>query len=417
MKARYLAQHLEDVDRSAWGRIVVFTGARQTGKTTLVRERYSGYRYISVEDPVMRGQYARLTAGQWHTAYPRAILDEVQKEPSLIESIKSVYDQWGDSRYVLLGSSQLLLLGRVRESLAGRCIIRELYPLTVPELATKDWGERVGESMFQVMLRGGEEPELLPSALMHPRHAEISVAWDHYVRYGGYPALTDEGMSDGERWEWLRTYVRTYLERDVRDLVAMRDLEPYVKLQQYLAFQTGGLLNISGIANEIGVSAKTVKRYIEYLGVSYQAVVLPAWGRNGSRRLVKAGKCHYLDNGVLRAVLHRSSGMPSGNEYESLVVAELYKQARQCGVDAQFYHLRTSDGREVDLLIEVPAGYYAIEVKKTEHAVREDGRHLRGLEEILDKPVLGRYVLSEDVETHDFGDRVVCVNVAMFVGA
>lgn len=131
MKNRKIASAILRKHGSKTGHIVVFTGARQTGKTTLARKLFPGYEYISVEDPVMRGQYARLTARQWESLYPFAVLDEVQKEPALIESIKSVYDQWPDPKYILLGSSQLLLLEKVKESLAGRCIIIELFPLTL----------------------------------------------------------------------------------------------------------------------------------------------------------------------------------------------------------------------------------------------------------------------------------------------
>ncbi len=417
MKARYVAQHLSDADNSQWGRIIVFTGARQTGKTTLVRNHYADFPYVSVEDPVMRTQYARLTSAQWHAMFPKAILDEVQKEPVLIESVKSVYDQWPDARYILLGSSQLLLLDKIHESLSGRCLIKELFPLSVPELATNDWSDTVPDSPFQQMLLSGKVPVFLPTFLFHPRHDVISEAWRHYVTYGGYPALTEMSVSETDRRSWLATYVRTYLERDVRDLVAFRDLEPYIKLQQYLAFQTSGIVNATNIANDIGVSAKTVMRYLNYLQISYQALLLPAWIKNPAKRLVKSPKMHYLDNGVLQAVLHKQSPMPSGGEFESLVVAELYKQAKQCGADAQFFHLRTSDGKEVDLLIETPSGYFAFEIKKTEHAVREDARHLLSLAPILDKPLVASFVISQDYETHDFDNDVYGVCAEMLVGA
>jgi hypothetical protein len=121
------------------GRIIILTGARQTGKTTLARNAFPGYAFLSIEDPILRQSYAGLSAAQWRDLYPRAILDEVQKQPVLIESIKSVYDQWPEPRYILLGSSQLLLLEKVKESLAGRCHIVELFPLTLPELGTESW--------------------------------------------------------------------------------------------------------------------------------------------------------------------------------------------------------------------------------------------------------------------------------------
>ena len=110
MKSRFLKVVLNKQHKSALGRIIVLTGARQTGKTTLSKQCFPDYTYLSIEDPVLRMEYKKLTASQWHLHYPYAILDEVQKEPALIESIKSVYDQYSDTKYLLLGSSQLLLL-------------------------------------------------------------------------------------------------------------------------------------------------------------------------------------------------------------------------------------------------------------------------------------------------------------------
>ncbi len=114
MKNRQFASVVERKSQSKFGRIVVLTGARQTGKTTLVRKIFPNYEYISVEDPITRRIFSELTSAQWKSLYPNAILDEVQKEPQLIESIKATYDQWEEPRYVLLGSSQLLLLEKVR---------------------------------------------------------------------------------------------------------------------------------------------------------------------------------------------------------------------------------------------------------------------------------------------------------------
>jgi predicted AAA+ superfamily ATPase len=136
------------------GRILVFTGARQTGKTTLVKQFFHNYAYLAIDDPVESRAYLSLTASQWKELYPRAVLDEVQKKPVLIESIKSVYDRYKEPRYVLLGSSQLLLLEKVRESLAGRCTIVELFPLTLPERCTNKWKDMVQPSFFQQYMKG-----------------------------------------------------------------------------------------------------------------------------------------------------------------------------------------------------------------------------------------------------------------------
>jgi len=416
MKARYTSQHIEDDLNSSWGRIIVFTGARQTGKTTLVKNLFNDFKYISIEDPTTRTQYTSLTASQWHELIPKAILDEIQKEPRLIESIKSVYDQWKNVRYILLGSSQLLLMKQVKESLAGRCIIKELYPLTIPELETQSWEEKINLSPLQQLITTGSLPTLMPSVLMEEDFPKKMAAWNHYTNFGGYPALTDECRTDKERYKWLSTYVRTYLERDVRDLATFKDLEPYIKLQQITAIQTSCILNANSIAREIGVTSKTVMHYLQYLEMSYQAILLPAWDKNKAKRLSKSPKMHYMDYGVLQAVLHKQSPMPTGKEFESIVVTEIYKQIKQTETDIQFYHLRTLDGKEIDLLLETPNGYYAFEIKQTSHKKKDDARQLLSLESILDKPLLKAFVLSNDPMQHQYNEKTIAISVVQMLG-
>lgn len=415
MRNRKLASIVLQKSALKTGRIIVFTGARQTGKTTLARKLFPEYEYVSVEDPILRSRYAQLTAQQWKTLFPTAIMDEIQKEPILIESIKSVYDQWPEPRYILLGSSQLLLLAKVRESLAGRCSILELFPLTVPELRTSSWEDDIEDSVFQRFTATKRTDEWLPSFLFDKKMAEKQLAWDHYAKFGGYPAVSDTELPDQEKYDWLKDYVKTYLERDIRDLASFRDLEPFVKLQRYLAINTGNLINSSAIATQLGISAKTVSRYIQYFEISYQAISLPAWSRNENKRLVKTPKIHYLDPGVMQAVLQKRGGI-TGNEFESMVIAEIYKQVKTIQQQANFFHLRTQDGKEVDLLIELPEGYVAFEIKMKEVITKQDIRHLTGLEEILDKPLLHSFVLSNDHQTREFGEHITALNVTYFLG-
>jgi predicted AAA+ superfamily ATPase len=423
MLNRKILEYARNLSQSPVGRILVFTGARQTGKTTVTRHGFPEYTYISIEDPVLRGQYTRLTAAQWRELYPRAILDEVQKEPQLIESIKAVYDQWSGPRYMLLGSSQLLLLEKVRESLAGRCAIIELYPLTLPELETADWTEPVGDSLFQQFLINLEKaqgewiaaPEILPSFLLDKKMAKKKAAWDYYLKFGGYPALTNPALSDEERYIWLHEYVRTYLERDIRDLASFRDLEPVIKLQRYLANMTAQVLNSSAAAVQLGLSVKTVQRYIHFFELSYQIMTIPAWSRNLNKRLVKAPKIHYLDNGVLQGVLEKQGGL-TGHEFESLVAAEIYKQIRCAGAPGQLFHLRTHDGFEVDLLLELPQGYIAFEIKMADRIRDSDASGLKKLSAILDKPLLHGFLLSQDDETRRLDEHITALHGAYFLG-
>jgi predicted AAA+ superfamily ATPase len=305
---------------------------------------------------------------------------------------------------------------KVRESLAGRCLIYELYPLTLPELATTSWDDEIVPSTWQKLLLGQTETsEILPSFLMDKRLHVKSASWNHYVRLGGYPALVAEDMTEDDKYTWLKTYVHTYLERDLRDLVSFRDLEPFIKLQRAVATYTGGLFNASNFSRDVGVTSKTVQRYLEYLRLSYQVIILPAWERNAAKRLMKTPKVHFMDNGVLQAVLQKHGGL-TGNEFESLVIAEIYKQAKNIQADVSFHHLRTQDGKEVDLLVETQDGYFAFEIKMAERVAPIDTRHLQNLETILDKPLIHAFVLSNDNETHYFSDKITALHAAMFLG-
>ena len=414
MKSRFLKSALTAKSNSSLARIIVLTGARQTGKTTLARHCFPSYAYLSIEDPVLRVQYKNLTAGQWKMFYPEAILDEVQKEPVLIESIKSVYDQYPDIRYLLLGSSQLMLLNKVKESLAGRCVIKEVLPLTLPEILSGSWDDSPEFSWFQKYLKTMKLPAGLPSFELYPDFAKKMKAFHYYLVNGGYPALVAENLNDDERFEWLKNYVRTYLERDVRDLADFKSLEPFVKVQKMTALLTAQLVNFSSLGNEAKVSSKTAQRFLQYLEISYQTIMLQPWSNNKLKRLVKSPKLHYLDPGVQRAILQKR-GEISGNEFESAIVAEIYKQAKVMDCSGSFYHLRTHDGAEVDLLLELEEGFIAFEIKMSAHVGRKDARHLLHLHEILGKPVIHGFILSNDNVIKEIDEKILAIPAAMFL--
>lgn len=414
MVSRQIIPKLKSKCTTKFGRIIVLTGARQTGKTTLSKNTFQEYGYISIGDPQLRSIYGKLTASQWKELYPQSILDEVQKEPSIIESVKSAFDQFDDVKYILLGSSQLLLMEKVRESLAGRCSIYEIFPLVLPEMRTKSMDDMVEPSLLQKEI-SGENPNYLPSFLLDKEMAVKQYLFDYYLQFGGYPALIDNTLTENDRYDWLQNYVRTYLERDIRDLASFRDLEPFVILQKYLAQNTAQLINASAIAKQLGVTVKTVQRYIKYTEMSYQTLTLQPWTKNTNKRLVKTPKIHFLDNGVLQAVLKKRGGV-TGFEFESAIVSEIYKQIKNSQIEANFFFLRTHDQKEVDLLIELGDGYYAFEIKMAEKVSATDARHLKDLGDILDKPLKKSFLLSNDKETKQFADNILAVNVAMFLG-
>ena len=417
MKNRTLFNYIRQKSTNETGRLIALTGARQTGKTTLVRRGFPDYTCLSLEDPVTRPDFVALSAPQWYQRYPRSILDEVQKAPSVIESIKAVYDRYPDARSMLLGSSQILLMDRIRESLAGRVSLVELYPLTLPEMLTDSWEDPVIESRFIRFLATGEREILCDDMpLQEDGYAKAARHLAHYLEFGAMPAIMDPGISDEDRYDWLDSYVRTYLQRDLRDLANLHDVVPFVRLLRAIAGLTGGLLNMQELARLAGVTARTANRFVSYLALSYQVILLQPWFRNRSKRLSRSPKIHLFDPGIQRVLLNRR-GRPTGPEFESAVVAEIHKQIKNSRLPVDCYHLRTFDGREVDMLIETETGFHPVEIKMTERVSSADARHLRRLDTILDKPILGSLVLSNDPHSKDLGEDITALPVGWALGA
>jgi predicted AAA+ superfamily ATPase len=209
------------------------------------------------------------------------------------------------------------------------------------------------------------------------------------------PALIAPDMDDTDRMDWLRDYQELYLQRDLADLARLSDLEPFARAQKIAALRSGELIQYAALGAAAGVGAATAKLYLQYLELSFQIVLLQPWFRNAEKRLSKSPKLHFLDNGIRRGILRRT-GDPDGHELETAVVSEAIKQGTLTRTGVEYNHLRTSDGREVDLLLELDRGYVALEAKLAERVTDSDARHLRDLAEILDKPLLGAVVVSSD---------------------
>jgi hypothetical protein len=406
-RLRTTQKRLQKLWGSSRGRITVLTGARQVGKTTLVTNAFPGVPLLRFDALTERLAYRSLTPADWIERFPVAILDEVQKAPELFDTLKSVFDQAPETRYLLLGSSQIQLLDGVRETLAGRAALMRLHPLTLPELM--DEGGSMPCSSFQRLLTDSDslperEKELFdPVAAISPREASARRWWDHLARWGGMPSLIATDFDDAERMDWLRDYQELYLQRDLGDLARLSDLEPFVRAQKIAALRSGETVQFAALGAAAGVGATTARRYLQYLELSFQIHMLQPWFRNAQKRLARTPKLHFLDNGIRRGILRRTGDI-DGHEMESVVVSECIKQAALTRTGAEFHHLRTADGREVDLLLEMDKGYYAFEIKLAEHVVEGDARHLRDLGAILDKPLLAGFVLSSDSRARRLAD-------------
>ncbi|HPO89584.1 MAG TPA: DUF4143 domain-containing protein, partial [Victivallales bacterium] len=231
--------------------------------------------------------------------------------------------------------------------------------------------------------------------------SESEMAWNYFLHWGGMPRIADKTWTDDDRFEWLCDYQNTYLQRDLADLARLDRLEPFVRAQKAAAMRTARFINHAEIARLSEISSPTAKEFLRYLEISYQVIQIPAWFRNTEKRLAKQSKLHFLDPGIRRAII-RSRGEPDGFEFESAVVAEIFKRVRSARLPLELFHLRTSDGREIDLLIEREDGFIAIECKQTQNPQAIDARHFRNLSELLDKPLLLALIICSGKKIRKF---------------
>ena len=374
-------------------RIVVLTGARQTGKTTLVKRVFPSLKYINLDAPENRDALRSLSTFAWGKTIGDAIIDEAQKEPVTFEKVKYAFDEGGVHFTVLTGSSQILLLKKIRETLAGRAFFHELWPLMQSEINSSYGTKGESEPLLDAILANPSIDEALTDTAPILLGADINLsqeAEDHILKWGGMPALLN--LSDNDRWLWLRNYEYTYLERDLADLAKLDDLMPFRKFQQLSALRSAQLLNYSELARDSGISVDTARRYLEYLKLSYQVVLLQPYARNLTSSVVKTPKLYWMDVGIWRH-LTGFRGTLSGQLYETMVVAEIVKWIRTRQREVNIFFYRTRSGNEVDLLLETSFGVIGIEIKSRSSVNHKDARSLKAIAEKLGRQWCGGMVV------------------------
>ncbi len=350
MIARHLAKALKTAAREY--PVVTVTGPRQSGKTTLVRAAFPRHPYASLEDPDTRAFATQDPRGFLGQFRGKVILDEVQRVPDLFAYIQGIVDREDrPGRFILSGSQNFLLLNRVSQSLAGRCAVLRLLPFSRSELM----GRTVRDIAKAVSARRPAAPPANESANLF----EMLLA-------GGYPRIHDKGLRPQV---WLANYHQTYLERDVRDLLNVGDIESFGRFVRLCAGRSGQLLNAAGLAGDAGLSHTTVRRWLSILEASFIIYLLRPHHRNFNKRLVKSPKLCFLDTGLLCYLLRIQSAdellvhAARGPIFETWVVSEALKNFYNRGAEADLYFWRDSSGHEVDLLIDVGTTQLPIEIK------------------------------------------------------
>jgi len=346
---------------------VVVTGARQTGKSTLVQELAPGGRiYFSLDDldvvDAARRDVESLVGGTRPVT-----LDEVQREPDLLHAVKRAIDKdRKPGRFLLTGSANLLLMHSVSESLAGRASYLTLWPMTRREQ------RGLGHCGIWNELLAARDEDWLDLLAVQPDEPDD---WRALARRGGFPTPAVHLRKAADRAVWFDGYVRTYLERDLLELSAVASLPDFRRLMRAACFRLGCLANQTELGRDVALPQPTVRRYLNLLETSYLMVRLPAYAVNRTKRLIKSPKIYWGDTGV---ALHLAEGeKPGGAHFENLVLHDLlaWRDARL--ERAELFYWRTTIGEEVDFVIEANGSLIPIEVKTSGRPRLRDARHLR----------------------------------------
>lgn len=333
--------------------VVTLTGPRQSGKTTLVQAVFPGHQYASLEEPDVR-EYAledpRGFLGQFTAG---VVLDEVQRVPALFSYIQTIVDREDrPGRFILSGSQNFLLLRAISQSLAGRSAILHLLPFSLRELT--------GRKPLPLEALGHELPGDWPES--PPGLMET-------LFHGFYPRIHDKGL---DPTTWYSGYYQTYVERDVREIVNVGDLEAFGRFVRLCAGRNGQLLNLSSLANDCGITHTTAGRWISILEASFLVHLLRPYHTNFGKRLIKSPKLYFLDTGLLCYLLRIQSPddlrlhASRGPIFEGFVISELIKSFLHQGKEPDLYFWRDATGHEIDAVIDQGSERVAIEIKSGE---------------------------------------------------
>jgi uncharacterized protein len=336
--------------------VLTVTGPRQSGKTTLVRATFPDHRYVSLEEGDQRRFALEDPRGFLVRLGRRAIIDEAQRAPELFSYIQVAVDEDAEpGRFILTGSHNFLLMREVSQTLAGRCAVRYLLPFSRAELEQSPQAEPHGRD-----------------GLFDNRETRLDL-WET-IRTGFYPRIHDRQIPPEV---WLPDYLQTYLERDVRSLVNLGDLETFERFLALCAGRTGQLLNFSSLAGDTGVSVDTVRRWISVLKTSFAVFLLRPHHRNFNKRMIKSPKLYFYDTGLachllgIRNAEQLVTHPVRGALFESYILAEVAKAYLHHRREPPIYFWRDRAGHEVDLVIDEGGTLYPVEIKSGQTVSRD----------------------------------------------
>ena len=314
--------------------VIAITGPRQSGKTTLAKAVFADKPYITLEDPAERAFALEDAKGFLHRFRDGAIFDEAQRWPDLFSYLQGMVDEEPiPGKFILTGSQQFGLLAGVSQSLAGRVGMTALLPLSISEL---------------------------------PAASQSSQSLDTLIIKGSYPALHVRDISPAD---WFASYIATYIERDIRQVLRVHDLSVFQRFVRLCAGRNGQLLNLNALAGETGVSQKTARSWLSVLESSYIVHLLPPYFRNFGKRLIKTPKLYFLDQGLacwllgIRSHEHLALHPMRGAIFESFIISEFLKSRYNRGLPPDLYFWRDNNGLEADIVFERGTKLQPVEIK------------------------------------------------------
>ncbi len=354
---------------------ILISGARQVGKTTLIKQLESSLPYLTLDDPILLQNAINEPGSFFKNTPPPLIVDEIQYAPNLFPYIKMIADSTGrKGLFYLSGSQQFQMMKKVSESLAGRIGILILLGLSLREINNDSFNE------FFIPSEGYFSSR--KKSIVNNTYQEI---WK-IIHQGSMPALY---ANPGDWNLFYSSYLRTYIERDVRELTQIGDEQKFLKFMMVIAGRTGQMLNLSSIAGDIGISVPTVERWLSILITSNLVYLLQPYYNNTTKRAIKTPKLYFLDTG-LAAYLTKwnnpevlEAGAMAGAFFETFVIGEVIKSYYNAGVfDPPLYYYRDKDKVEVDLIIEENQILHPLEIKKTSNPDKDQIKGFTALRKI-----------------------------------
>jgi len=403
MLKRVLLRELENALKIS--PVVLVVGARQVGKSTLVSKL--DREYIVMDDITQLGAAVSDPQGYIKRSIKPLTIDEIQKAPQLLTPIKLYVDKdRKNGEFLLTGSANILNLKNSNETLAGRLIELTMYPFSAKE-KNGDIKNNVVDMFFN------------QDILSMKTDVRTCEKIPKFIIEGGYP-LSFMMNSQKDRFMWFNSYVSTYIERDIRSIGELRDLDNFIKFFNILAPRTASILNKSDIANDTKLNSSTVDNYISLLEKVYQIHLLKPYYENIGKIFIKSPKVYLTDSGMSSHILNVKSEKElenshyKGNLYETFVFSELLKHITYSEGVLEFFYYRTQDKKEIDFIIKRGDDILAIEVKSSYSVKKDDFKHIVDFQNRSKKNITG-IVLYSGEKVIGFSDTLFAVPLGVFL--